>query len=111
MVGRLLESPRFCELTYMIEQYFDNSLSAGYAAQNQMYSTLSAMLRKATKADAAVESARAMNRRALPSPLRFGRRKANVHRTFCALWKPPVFSSSDTQTVMKTVWVSDEEKE
>ncbi len=66
VVGRLLESPRFCELTYMIEQYFDNSLSAGYAAQNQMYSTLSAMLRKTTKADAAVESARAMNRMKVP---------------------------------------------
>lgn len=66
VVGRLLESPRFCELTYMIEQYFDNSLSAGYAAQNQMYSTLSAMLRKTVKADAAVESARAMNRMKVP---------------------------------------------
>lgn len=66
VVGRLLESPRFCELTYMIEQYFDNSLSAGYAAQNQMYSTLSVMLRKTTKADAAVESARAMNRMKVP---------------------------------------------
>lgn len=66
VVGRLLESPRFCELTYMIEQYFDNSLSAGYAAQNQMYSTLSAMLRTTTKADAAVESARAMNRMKVP---------------------------------------------
>ena len=63
VVGRLLESPRFCELTYMIEQYFDNSLSAGYAAQNQMYSTLSA---KTAKADAAVESARAMNRMKVP---------------------------------------------
>ena len=47
----------------MIEQYFDNSLSAGYAAQNQMYSTLSA---KTAKADAAVESARAMNRMKVP---------------------------------------------
>ena len=66
MVNRLLESPRFCELTYLTERYFDDSLSAGYAAQNQVYSTLSAMLQKSVRTDAAVESARTINRMRIP---------------------------------------------
>ena len=37
--SRLLESPRFAELTYILEQYFDDTIAAGYAAQNQMYAT------------------------------------------------------------------------
>ena len=36
IVNRLLESPRFAEVTYMIEQYFDDTLAAGFAGQNQM---------------------------------------------------------------------------
>ena len=46
IVNRLLESPRFAEVTYMIEQYFDDTLAAGFAGQNQMLTTLSAMLRR-----------------------------------------------------------------
>lgn len=36
VANRLLESPRFTEVTYMIEQYFDDTLSAGFAEQNQV---------------------------------------------------------------------------
>ena len=43
IVNRLLESPRFAEVTYMIEQYFNDTLAEGFAAQNQMYATISAM--------------------------------------------------------------------
>ena len=66
VVNRLLESPRFCELTYLIERYFDDTLSAGYAAQNQMYATISAMLTKTVKTNAAVEAARTANRLKIP---------------------------------------------
>ena len=55
IVNRLLESPRFAEVTYMIEQYFDDTLAAGFAGQNQMLTTLSAMLRRNVKTDAAVQ--------------------------------------------------------
>lgn len=42
VVNRLLESPRFAAVTYMIAQYFDDTLAQGFAAQNQMISSLSA---------------------------------------------------------------------
>ena len=58
VVNRLLESPRFAEVTYMIEQYFNDTLASGFAAQNQMYTTLSYLLRKSVKTDAAVQAAR-----------------------------------------------------
>ena len=57
VVNRLLESPRFAELTYILEQYFDDTLAAGYAAQNQMYATLSRLTRKTVKSDAANQTA------------------------------------------------------
>ena len=41
VVNYLLESPRFLELTYILEQYFNDTVAAGYAAQNQLYATLS----------------------------------------------------------------------
>lgn len=66
IVNRLLESPRFAEVTYMIEQYFDDTLAAGFAGQNQMLATLSAMLRRNVKTDAAVQAARAVNRQKVP---------------------------------------------
>ena len=62
VVNRLLESPRFAEVTYMIEQYFNDTLASGFAAQNQMYTTLSSLLRKTVKTDAAVQAAREVNR-------------------------------------------------
>lgn len=58
VVNRLLESPRFAELTYILEQYFDDTLAAGYAAQNQMYATLSSLTRKTVKSDAANQTAK-----------------------------------------------------
>lgn len=39
VLNRLLESPRFAELTYTLEQYFNDTIAAGFAAQNQMYAT------------------------------------------------------------------------
>ena len=66
IVNRLLESPRFAEVTYMIEQYFNDTLAEGFAAQNQMYATISAMLRRDVKTDAAVQAARDANRQRLP---------------------------------------------
>ena len=65
IVNRLLESPRFAEVTYMIEQYFDDTLAAGFAGQNQMLTTLSAMLRRNNKTDAAVQAARTVNRQTM----------------------------------------------
>ncbi|WP_228300455.1 hypothetical protein [Pusillibacter faecalis] len=50
----------------MIEQYFDDTLAAGFAGQNQMLTTLSAMLRRNVKTDAAVQAARAVNRQKVP---------------------------------------------
>lgn len=58
VVNRLLESPRFAELTYILEQYFDDTVAAGYAAQNQMYATLSSLTRKSVKSDAANQTAK-----------------------------------------------------
>ena len=66
IVNRLLESPRFAEVTYMIEQYFDDTLAAGFAGQNQMLTTLSVMLRRNNKTDAAVQAARTVNRQKVP---------------------------------------------
>lgn len=54
----MLESPRFAELTYILEQYFDDTLAVGYAAQNQMYATLSSLTRKTVKSDAANQTAK-----------------------------------------------------
>lgn len=50
----------------MIEQYFDDTLAAGFAGQNQMLTTLSAMLRRNNKTDAAVQAARTVNRQKVP---------------------------------------------
>ena len=58
VVNRLLESPRFAELTHILEQYFDDTIAAGYAAQNQMYATLSSLTRKSVKSDAANQTAK-----------------------------------------------------
>ena len=66
IVNRLWKAPRFAEVTYMIEQYFDDTLAAGFAGQNQMLTTLSAMLRRNNKTDAAVQAARTVNRQKVP---------------------------------------------
>ena len=49
VVNRLLENKNFAAMTNMIAHYFDDNLADGYAAQNQMYATLSALLMGETK--------------------------------------------------------------
>ena len=44
VVNALLENKSFPELAQMIRQYAEGTMAAGYAAQNQMYSMLTAML-------------------------------------------------------------------
>lgn len=44
VVNALLESKNFPELAQMIRQYAEGTMAAGYAAQNQMYSMLTAIL-------------------------------------------------------------------
>lgn len=67
VVNRLLENPRFATLTYMIAQYLDDTLAGGYAAQNQMYTTLSSMLLGQNRTPAAVQAARAANALKVPT--------------------------------------------
>ena len=62
----LLESPRFLELTHTLEQYFNDTLAAGYAAQNQLYTTLSGLMRKTVKTNAAARAANEINRLKTP---------------------------------------------
>ena len=45
VVNLLLESPRFATLTYMISNYFDDTLASGYAAQNQMFTSVQNFVR------------------------------------------------------------------
>lgn len=66
VVNYLLESPRFLELTYILEQYFNDSVAAGYAAQNQLYATLSSLTRKSAKTKAAAQAANEINRLKTP---------------------------------------------
>ena len=67
VVNRLLENPRFATVTYMIAQYMDDTLAGGYAAQNQMYATLSSMLLGINKTSAAVQAARTANAMKVPA--------------------------------------------
>ena len=66
VVNYLLESPRFLELTYILEQYFNGTVAAGYAAQNQLYATLSSLTRKSAKTKAAAQAANEINRLKTP---------------------------------------------
>ena len=66
VVNYLLESPRFLELTYILEQYFNDTVAAGYAAQNQLYTTLSSLMRKSAKTKAAAQAANEINRLKTP---------------------------------------------
>ena len=66
VVNYLLESPRFLELTYILEQYFNDTVAAGYAAQNQLYATLSSLTRKSAKTKAATQAANEINRLKTP---------------------------------------------
>lgn len=67
VANRLLENPRFATVTYMIAQYLDDTLAGGYAAQNQMYATLSSMLLGINKTSAAVQAARTANAMKIPT--------------------------------------------
>ena len=67
VVNRRLENPRFATVTYMIAQYMDDTLAGGYAAQNQMYATLSSMLLGINKTSAAVQAARTANAMKVPA--------------------------------------------
>lgn len=58
MVNYLLESPRFLDLTYILEQYFNDTVAAGYTAQNQLYTTISSLTRKTVKTEAGAQAAR-----------------------------------------------------
>ena len=66
VVNYLLESPRFLELTYILEQYFNDTVAAGYATQNQLYATLSSLTRKSAKTKAAAQAANEINRLKTP---------------------------------------------
>ena len=66
VVNYLLESPRFLELTYILEQYFNDTVASGYAAQNQLYATLSSLTRKSAKTKAAAQAANEINRLKTP---------------------------------------------
>ena len=61
VVKRLLENPRFAMVTYMIGQYLDDTFASGFAAQNQMLTSLSSMMLGQNKTPAAVMAAREAN--------------------------------------------------
>ena len=53
VVNRFPESPRFAELTYILEQYFNDTIASGFASQNQFYATLANPTRSTVQTDAA----------------------------------------------------------
>ena len=67
VVNRLLESPRFAELTYILEQYFNYTIASGFAAQNQLYATLANLTRSTVQTDAAKEAAKDIRRLRAPA--------------------------------------------
>ena len=58
IVSYLLENPQFADTTYQIARYLDNELTAGFAAQNQLYSMVSSMLGTTPQAADEVKSLR-----------------------------------------------------
>ena len=66
VVNRLLESPRFAEVTQLLEQYFSDTFAAGFAAQNQMYNTLINLLRNSSLDKATNQTAKDINRLKTP---------------------------------------------
>ena len=58
IVSYLLENPQFADTTYQIARYLDNELTAGFAAQNQLYSMVSSMLGATPQAADEVKSLR-----------------------------------------------------
>ena len=67
VVNRLLESPRFAELTFLLQRYFAGTLAQGYAAHNELLATLScAVLSGAENKNAAWQAAQELGRSKLP---------------------------------------------
>lgn len=67
VVNRLLESPRFAELTFLLQRYFTGTLAEGYAAQNQLLATLSSALLSGTEnKTAAQQTAKEIKRSRIP---------------------------------------------
>ena len=63
VVNRLLESPRFAELTFLLQRYFAGMLAQGYAAHNELLATLSdAVLSGAENENAAKQAAQEIKR-------------------------------------------------
>ena len=58
IVSYLLKNPQFADTTYQIARYLDNELTAGFAAQNQLYSMVSSMLGTLPQAADEVKSLR-----------------------------------------------------
>lgn len=67
VVNRLLENPSFAAVTYMIARYLDDTLAEGYAAQNQMLTSISSMLMRQNKTPAAVQAVRTANSLKIPA--------------------------------------------
>lgn len=84
VVNRLLESPRFATVTYMIAQYLDDTMAAGFAAQNQMFASISSMLLAENKTPAAVQAARDANACKVPM---YQADLTNIQNTFLAAVK------------------------
>lgn len=53
VVSRMLEHPRFAVLTAMIARYFNDTLAAGVAVQNQIFTSMGELLMGAGQRDAA----------------------------------------------------------
>ena len=66
VINRLLESPRFAELTYILEQYFNDTIASGYAVQNQMYATISNLTRKTIKTTETAQATKDISRLRTP---------------------------------------------
>lgn len=67
VVNRLLESPRFAELTFLLQRYFAGTLAQGYAAYNEVLGTLSgAVLSGTENKTAARQAAQEIGRSKLP---------------------------------------------
>lgn len=67
VVNRLLESPRFAELTFLLQRYFTGALAQGYAAHNQILATLSSAVLSGTEnKTAAKKAAQEIGRSKLP---------------------------------------------
>lgn len=57
VVSRMLEHPRFAVLTAMVAQYFDDTLAAGIAVQNQIFASMGELLMGCGQRDAAQAAA------------------------------------------------------